>query len=337
MNSINENISWINYVRVICMFFVFFLHTEYRADFYFAGGTFDVFFTPFYVNAFFIVSGYLLFRKQERICLSLESTKVWFSKYGVIFLLNILFKLIIPSILFAMFFFFPKIIIRHQMIEYSALLQQTIGGGAMWFISALVVAQFLIFILLYFQKFSLVLWCGYGICLLLLAFFLHVCGYNNFPWYYQSGMSAVFYLSFGAFFTKIEKCRLFQKKYFMAFLLVCYLLFVYNINPLINLTHMNINIQGVLLSLMSSLILISFCKIIRPNKFIETIGKQTIGIYFLSGAVPEIVSKLVKSFLRFDNCIFFFVVCFSFVLSVVLNKLLLKYAGFMFDLRKLFK
>ena len=159
-NNTTKNISWINYVRVMCMFLVYFYHTETRSQFYFLDHSFDIFYKPFFVNAFFVVSGYLLYRKQEQIYQSLKSTRIWFNEYGKNFLSNILFTLIIPSITFAFFLFFPKIWLRHQELDVSSLLEHTIGGGSLWFVAALAVAQFLIFIPLYFRKISLTIWGG---------------------------------------------------------------------------------------------------------------------------------------------------------------------------------
>ena len=78
----NKNISWINYVRVICLFFVYFYHAENRANFDFLGRNFDVFYKPFFVNAFFIVSGYVLFKKQEQIYQRVKTIHIWFNEFG---------------------------------------------------------------------------------------------------------------------------------------------------------------------------------------------------------------------------------------------------------------
>lgn len=58
----NKNINWINAVKAFCIIFVFLRH----AGIYYGCGTGVVgdLFIPFYVNAFFFVSGYLLFWKQ---------------------------------------------------------------------------------------------------------------------------------------------------------------------------------------------------------------------------------------------------------------------------------
>lgn len=334
-NGIKKDISWINYVRVICMFLVYFFHTENRAHFDFLGRGFDVFFKPFFVNTFFIVSGYLLYRKQEQIYQRVKTAHAWFKQYGVDYLQNILFTLIIPSMVFALVLFFPKMLLRHQNLDWSLLIKQTIGGGSLWFVAALAVAQLLIFVLLFFRKFSLVLWGGYGIGCCFIAVLLHRSGYANVPWFYQSGMCAVFFIWLGALVYKFESFLLFNLKSLWVLLLLCYVLLIYNCHSVINLGKVNFNFEGLLFSLLSSLILISFCSWLKPNKFVEKVGRSTIGLYFLSGAVPEFVSILVKRFFEFGNIAFLVVVVVSFALSVILNDFLLKHAKFVFDLRKI--
>lgn len=329
----DRNISWINYVRAVCIFLVFFIHTENRAHFEFLGRTLDVFFRPFYVNAFFIVSGYLLYKKQELIFQKVKTTRDWFKDYGVNYLQNIFFKLIIPSIIFSLVIFFPKMMIRHQPIDLMTMLKQTIGGETMWFVSALVVAQLLIFIPLLFRNLSLMLWGGYGVSCFVLATVLHNWGYENFPWYYQSGLSAVFFIWLGCFFYKVENFGIFRMKFLWICVLVSYLLVAYNVPFLMDLSYMRTDVIGILLCLVSSVVLIFFCKRIQPNRIVEKIGRSTIGLYFLSGAVPEVVSILTKRFLELNSIVFLIVVLVSFALSVFLNEIMLKYVGFVFDLR----
>jgi peptidoglycan/LPS O-acetylase OafA/YrhL len=58
----NKNINWINAVKAFCIIFVFLRHT---GNYYGCStGIVGDLFIPFYVNAFFFVSGYLLFWKQ---------------------------------------------------------------------------------------------------------------------------------------------------------------------------------------------------------------------------------------------------------------------------------
>lgn len=334
-SEMKKNISWINYVRFLCLFLVYFYHTENRVDFGFLGRGFDVFFKPFFVNAFFIVSGYLLYRKQEQIYQRVKNIRTYFRQYGIDYLQNILFTLIIPSIIFSLVLFFPKTLLRHQEIDWSLLIKQTIGGGSLWFVAALAVAQLLIFGLLFFRKFSLLLWGGYGISCFFIAALLHRSGYANVPWYYQSGMCAVFFIWVGALVYKFEPFLFFHLKSLWVLLFICYVLLIYNCHSVINLGSVKFNLEGILFSLLSSMILISFCSWLKPNKFVEKVGRQTIGLYFLSGAVPEFVSILVKRFIEFGNVVFLVVVVISFALSIVLNNFLLKHAKFVFDLRKI--
>lgn len=58
----SKGINWINALKAICIILVFLRHSEayYGKDL----GWFDGLFLTVYVNAFFFVSGYLLFWKQ---------------------------------------------------------------------------------------------------------------------------------------------------------------------------------------------------------------------------------------------------------------------------------
>lgn len=58
----SKHINWINFLKAICIIGVFYRHTENY--FGYQLGLLHIFILPFYVNAFFFISGYLLFRKQ---------------------------------------------------------------------------------------------------------------------------------------------------------------------------------------------------------------------------------------------------------------------------------
>ena len=178
------------------------------------------------------------------------------------------------------------------------------------------------------------MWVGFGGVLFFIAYLLHGFGIGNAPFYFQSGLSAVFFLSMGALLYKFENHLALNLKLLLV-LFVFYVLLVYNVKSFVALEYVKVNFQGIVLCLMSSFILISFCKKIKPSKTIENVGRSTIGLYFLSGAVPECVSLIVKRFFEFNSIVFLSVVFISFFLSIVLNEFLLKYAGFVFDLRKL--
>lgn len=54
-------LSWIDNAKAICMICVFILHSE--AYYGFGSVSYGILFKPFYVNAFFFISGYLFFGK----------------------------------------------------------------------------------------------------------------------------------------------------------------------------------------------------------------------------------------------------------------------------------
>lgn len=57
-----KDILWINYVKAFSIIGVFFVHSGLYYGLF--TGSINTFIHPFYVNAFFFVSGYLFFRKQ---------------------------------------------------------------------------------------------------------------------------------------------------------------------------------------------------------------------------------------------------------------------------------
>ena len=108
-----KNIYWINAAKALCIIFVFLLHC---CNYYGVRlGVTNGLFRPFYVNAFFFVSGYLLFWKQ----LSLPKIDENRSEYvngcmwmGIILILNVLYGIVISSVLFATLEYIPQKLIK---------------------------------------------------------------------------------------------------------------------------------------------------------------------------------------------------------------------------------
>ena len=58
----SKNINWINVVKALCIIFVFLRHSEdYYGCFW---GNLDFLYLTIYVNGFFFISGYPIYRKQ---------------------------------------------------------------------------------------------------------------------------------------------------------------------------------------------------------------------------------------------------------------------------------
>ena len=110
----------------------------------------DALIHPFYVNGFFFVSGYLLFWKQLSSPRIDEKSKQFLNNSGggKTLTLNILFRIELPSVLFAMIEFFPKKIIKGEAVGLKPFLLETLGGCTYWFTSALAVAELLFLLLL---------------------------------------------------------------------------------------------------------------------------------------------------------------------------------------------
>lgn len=74
MKKSTKNISWINSLKALSLLAVFFVHSQ---SYYGSVLTLDRWILPWYVNAFFFVSGYLLFWKQLSEPKILEDRKLY--------------------------------------------------------------------------------------------------------------------------------------------------------------------------------------------------------------------------------------------------------------------
>lgn len=80
MSDSKKSITWINNYKALCIIAVFFVHCQL-----YYGLTFDClidFVHPWYVNAFFFVSGYLLFWKQLSVPRIEEDKALYISRIG---------------------------------------------------------------------------------------------------------------------------------------------------------------------------------------------------------------------------------------------------------------
>ena len=73
MSESKKTINWINAMNALCILGVFFVHCESYYGMWI--GDANDYIHPLYVNAFFFVSGYLLFRKQLSAPLIEDSTR----------------------------------------------------------------------------------------------------------------------------------------------------------------------------------------------------------------------------------------------------------------------
>lgn len=94
--------------------------------------------------------------------------------------------------------------------------------------------------------------------------------------------------------------------------------------------------KGYIASLLGCVVLIEFCKRLKAVRFLTFVGLYSLCFYFLSGALPMVVSMLTNHFLPTDNIwtlMIVFAICLFISTSVtyVLNR----YLPFVFDFRKI--
>jgi fucose 4-O-acetylase-like acetyltransferase len=347
MSNKEENLYWVNALRAICIIFVYFAHSEVYTKYTIL--PIDRFYRPFFVNAFFFVSGYLLFRTQLSDKITQQTTREYLLLGGGRHLVvNLIYKLILPSILFAFVNYTPKKILRGESLDLTTCLLDTVGGCSLWFTSALVVAQILFLILLMFRFKSIYVYIMYAVFCSIVGVYLSnldisILGNLNFPYFYKNGMIATLYIAFGGLFQKYETLTDSKmSRLLLVLLFLIYLLVEYCTPKSVQcMTSMNkLNFLGAFVSIIGSYLLVRFCKFIRNNNFLNFIGSHSICFYFFSGGIPIVLSATFSrylSFLKSQDVVLFAVFLLSLLLAYTLSWLLYRYMPFLFDVRILLR
>lgn len=77
-------------------------------------------------------------------------------------IVNILYRIVIPSVLFSAIEYVPAVALRGDGFSLPEMVYKTVGGGTYWFTSALVVAQLLYFFMLLTRKRNVWFYAGIG-------------------------------------------------------------------------------------------------------------------------------------------------------------------------------
>lgn len=330
MNDYSKDIEWINALKAVCMFLVYINHSEIYYGTYCS--LFGYIYRPIFVNAFFFISGYLLFKKFFS-CINIKNVRT--------LIIRNIYKLIIPTIFFSVLFYFPKKILRGEICDVQSFLCDTIGGGSIWFTAALFVAQFLLLILL-LSKSKLTCMIGslfmWGIAAYLVNKHILIWGSETMPWYYKSGMQAVVIMVIGGFFVDMEsKCRLYIQRYkwplILLFLVYAILSCYFHSYIKTALDWQVLNIMGLFVSIIGIFTLIEFVKYLPSCRIINYIGRHSIGFYFFCGSIVNVFAVIGK--LIFPNgYIFVIIIAISaYLFSLLLVWLINTYLPFIYDLR----
>ena len=340
----SKNIFWINAVRAICIIAVYFVHCQIYCGCW-VNYT-NVFIHPIYVNAFFFVSGYLLLRKQLTEPLKSQNFIEYINGGGKTLIGNIIYKLVIPTILFSLIEYLPKKILRGEPIAVHTLLSNTIGGGTYWFTSALIVAEIVILLLLLTRSKKIYYYFIIGLLITALGLYLiqidfHLFGFGRDPWAYRRGLLAVTFMMAGGVYWRYEEVfAKWMKWYVFTCLLATYVL-IFSLIPNdvpVLVSTMDITWIGYLASLLGCVVLIEFCKKLKTIRFLTFVGQYSLCFYFFSGALPMLVTMVVKHFLPTENVLVMMLVfALCLFISTFVAYVLNKYLSFMFDLRIIIK
>lgn len=340
-----KNILWINYLKALSIIGVYFVHCETYYNWRLA--EVNLFIHPFYVNAFFFVSGYLLFRKQLSVPLINQRNTEYVIGGGKALIFNILWRLVVPSILFSIVEFFPSHILRGHSFDAGTFMYKTIGGCTYWFTSALVVAELLVVGML-FTRIRNVWFYLAGCC----AFFAlgHIIvanswsiieQYPSLPWQYKQGLYAIVFMGLGGVYWKYETFINRWMNWYTLFGMiglyaVCLVLWPHYFRVLVS--KLVINVPGIAISLLATIILIVICKKIPFSTLLNYVGQNTIGFYFMSGALPIVISMEIQHLMPESNAVGFVIVFsgsvgISFMVVYIMNR----FFPWLLDLRLLWK
>ena len=293
-NAKSKDINWINVVKALCIILVFLRHSE--SYYGVLLGQFDGLYLTIYVNAFFFVSGYLLFWKQLSEPKILESVSEYMTCGAKVLFLNVLYRIAIPSIIFSVIEFVPSCLIQGRRIDVSFALYKTLGGGTYWFTSALVVSELILLLLFFTRKRNIWLYAVICFALCIVGLLIVQFGlFNNGIWALRQGLIDLSFLAMGGLYWRYEEQidKLGRWWLFLLLMLMYFVVIFYcdNTNPLIS--TLGIQPLGFLTSAIGCVLMVWFCKWMPQIRELTFIGRNSIGFYFMSGALPITISILV--------------------------------------------
>lgn len=300
----NKRIEWVDIVKYVCIIMVMLSHLETRTDIW------STFYTPFFLTAFFFTAGYVYKPKGS-------FKEFMYKKFR---------RLFVPWLVFSVFD-----IALSQLISFNVheslleelkwnFLQIRGQGDQIWFVAALFVAfiPFYFFIQCYemqSQKMN-----GGGkyshncVMAIILAWLLSLASIlytrlvpdsifpwntTSLPWHIEYMLQAMFYMVLGYMFrhnieAEFDKYNTLKLR---IVALIVYLLLVFV--PFFGKIKMPM-VVDILYQYLTSIIgiaaLILIAKVVRPNKYINYVGQNTLIYFALHGKVYSIIQTLLKKF-----------------------------------------
>lgn len=312
-----ERVGWIDFLRGLSMIAILVFHTEIYYKEY------DV--TPYYIyvtNAitlFYFISGYLFYKE-----------KAFNIRHK---LLSIAKTMLMPYFIFTSLIAIPKVVIRSEAIDILYIIKHIVLGQASWFIAALIVAETVFSLVLYFSR-GKHIWLSTVSILCFIIYILIPYNQHNY-WQWQDALLAVVFLYLGYVYHQYQDYfhTINKPLYSLLFLFILIVIKIYEYH--VDLPMRNIAIENVPLFLADSIIWLllvtSIVKYIPKCKLIEWTGQHCIVYYFLCGGCPLIISMLMnKMDVVYDGSLYRFILTFLLVylLTTVLTWLIYKYVPF---------
>lgn len=326
-------LHWVDTLKAICIICVYITHTDIFIDYNTVLGKFVY---PFYVNAFFFISGYLLYRKYLHCNFNYSLTEF---KNGV---LNCIYRLAIPTIIFSVIIYIPKILFHNQAFNLKVFATDIFGGTSFWFTSALFIAQITILFMFLTKKksilFYLISTSFIFITLQTICDFTPQPAINYFPWFWRTGLIYTFIMTIGGVYAKYEN----EINMWIIAPMICtsvigyYMIYIGEIVPCLGLSG-RCNVTGLITSISTIIILAEIVKHLNAVQVLIYIGKNSIIFYFFSGAIPALISTtMIKIGIQGISLLLV-----SFLLSIscsyILTHIIVMHFSFLTDIRLLKK
>ncbi len=335
-----NHLTWIDCLKGSCMICVYLCHSEgyYGIE----GDGMGFWVKPFYVNAFFFVSGYLFFGKW------LEKGRLQIRGGYRQVLRNLLFRLVIPSILFSTLIYLPKVVFHGGEVGVVRYLLDVFGGTSYWFTSALAVAQLLLLSVCFAAKKTHIGW--YVTASIVFFAVGSILNFRRtgsepgdfFPWFYMTGLEYTLVMALGGVYRRYEARaeRWLRRPVALLLLVAAYLAIL----GWALLTHTKLhmmglgglyNVPGVAAMVCGVMLVVILCKRLKVPAFLLWTGRNSIVFYFFSGVYPALVGTLShRLFPGMGWTMAVPVTAAAVLLGGITTYGVMRYAPFLVDLRK---
>lgn len=331
----SKNIAWINNAKALCMIAVYYIHSQVYYGYGPVGDFLAYSMLPFYVNLFFFVSGFLFLTKRAAVD-KIVAGGVQTRKS----LASVLYKLAIPTVLFATLIYIPKLMFHSREISFGQYLYDVFGGVSFWFTSALTIVQ-LIFIFLTSVGVRNSWWLMFiGLLFFVSGNFLETVSSGPFPWHYKSAMCASFFFAAGGLFGKYSghwrKLGIWRNILIPLYALLMLLTYDHRSSLMFGSMGVGYNVAGTLICIFAIVVVQLISEIIGRNRILEYIGRRSIVFYFFSGVMPALWGTLMLKLIPTPGDMsLFLVTIISLVASASLTWFIERFLPFLTDLRKL--